>query len=151
MSLPYQWPEARSGVGGVAVGIAEDECRALTGGLLLCLERVEDDLRHLDVALREIRLGVGFLAVHDGLPDEDQAALEVDVLPLEAMYLARAHAGEEAHREVVAKVGARGVEDFLHFPEGEWVNIGSLDPELFDVLEGRAKIVAVGGFAEDLP
>ena len=67
------------------------------------------------------------------------------------MDFASPHAGEETDREVLFEIGPYGVDDFLHFVEREGFHIGPLDPELFDVVEGRAKIKAVGGFTEDLP
>ena len=131
--------------------VAEDVGREGTRTLLLALQGVIDQLRHLDVALRGVGLGVAVLAVHHCFPHHDQTPLEVDVLPLEAVDFAGAHAGEEAQREVVLEVGADGVDDLAHFVEREGIDVGALDPELFDVLERRAKIKAVGGFAEDLP
>jgi hypothetical protein len=59
-------------------------------------------LAHLDVALAAIGLGVFVFAEHEGLAHQDQRTLEIDVLPLQTMDLACAHAGQEAHHEVVA-------------------------------------------------
>lgn len=47
--------------------------------------------------------------------------------------------------------GAVVINDLLHFVERERFDVGPFNPQLFDVLEGHAKIKAVGGFAEDLP
>jgi hypothetical protein len=78
--------------------------------------------------------------VDNRLAHQDQPALEIDVLPLQAVDLAGAHAGEEAHGEVVAEILPHRGEDPLHLLEAEGLHVGLLDLQLFDVLEGVGKL-----------
>ena len=53
--------------------VAEHELAELAGGLELRLERIEDRLTHLDVALAAVRLGVFLFTADDGLANQDEA------------------------------------------------------------------------------
>ena len=131
--------------------VAEDVVTELAGGRMLRLQRLEDDLRHLDVALRAVGLGVLVLPQHEGLADEDQALVEVDVLPLQAVGLAGAHAGKEPHGEIVAPVGPHGGQHLLHLLQRERLDVGLPQPQRLEVDGGRHEAVAVSGLGQDLP
>lgn len=127
-------------VEGLAFAIAEDELRQGAGALFLFLEGVVEELAHLDVALAAVGLGVFLFSRHDGFPDENQTAFEVDVLPLQSVDLAGAQSGEEAHGEVGAKIGSDRGEQALDVVQRKGIDVGALDLELFDIGIQHARI-----------
>jgi hypothetical protein len=134
----------------LAVAVAKDVIGELGRRAVLALKRVEDDLAHLDVALRAVGLRVLVFTEDEGLADEDESVREVDVLPLQAMSLAGSHAGEEAHGEVVAIVGSDGPQDRLHFIEGEGFDVGLADLQRLESGHRRHKAIGVRRLIEHL-
>ena len=130
--------------------VAEHVVRQLACDLVLFGHCVKHRLAHLDVPLAAVGLGVLILSKNEGLPDPDQAVLEIHVAPFEAMDFAGAHAGEEAHGEVVAIVRADGCQDALYILQTERIHIDLAHPQAFDVGRGRRKLEPVGGFVHDL-
>ena len=70
-----------------AVGGAEDELRARPRGRLLRAQGLFDGVGHVDLASGFRGLGAFDAPAHDSLAHQDLAALEVDVLPLQAVDL----------------------------------------------------------------
>ena len=103
-----------------------------------------------DVALAAVGLGVFVLSKDDGFSDPNQATLEIDVAPFEAMDFAGAHAGEKAHGEIVAIVRTDGRQNALYILQAERIHIDLAHPQSFDVGRGRRKLESVGGFVNDL-
>ena len=119
--------------------VAEHIVRRLPGSLLLLLEGVIDQLRHLDVALTTVILGVFLAALGHSFADQDQTALEIDELPLQAIDFGSAQASEEARGAIGTEVGAYRRQDALHIFQRQGLGIRLLDLELLDGLERRTK------------
>ena len=104
----------------------------------------------MDITHTTVRLEFIFLIQDNGLAHQDQAALEVDVLPLEPMRFSGTHAGEEPDVEVIAVVHPHRVQDQFNLVKGERLHIAAFHLERFDIPESGIKLKPVGGFVEDL-
>lgn len=118
---------------------------------VLALQCLANHRKHRDVAQRSLGLGV-FLdfAGREGLSHEDEACVEVDVLPLQSIDLASAHAGKEAHGNVVAEVCSDFSPDPVHFVERERMHIGPTCLEALDALENVRQGKAFARLGENL-
>ena len=130
--------------------VAEHVVGQFSRHLVLLGEGLDYRLTHLDVALAAVGLGVFVLSKNHGFSDANQATLEIDVAPFEAMDFAGAHAGEKAHGEIVAIVRTDGRQNALYILQAERIHIDFAHPQSFDVGRGRRKLESVGGFVNDL-
>ena len=134
----------------IALAVAEDVLRETARSLLLPAQRIEDKRGHLDLALRAVGLGVLVLSQHAGFADQDQPALEVDVLPLQSVDLAGAHAGEAAHQQVVAIVRPDLLNQHLDLLEREGLNVAAPDLQPLETGRRRNEPVPLTSFIEHL-
>ena len=105
---------------------------------------------HLDISLCAVRLGVLDLAANDRFPDQNLTALEIHILPLQAIDLTGTHSGQHAHGQVVAVVAANCRNEALNLFERERIDVDPLLSQTFDVHDGVTELVTVRRFAQDL-
>ena len=134
--MPKQWrPDAIDEVlvvNRIACPVAENVFRQLACDLVLFLECVVDDLAHLDVAHAAVRLEFIFFTQDNGFTDIDQAALEVDVLPLQSVDFSRAHGGKDARFDVRTKIHSHRRNQQLHFSHRERHHLAALHAQRLD-------------------
>ncbi len=133
----------------LALAVAKHPVLQSPGARKLPLEGLKHDLAHLHVTVGLDGLGLVFLARHEGFANENEAAREVDILPLEPVDLSGAQSGKNTHGVVIPVILAHGREQRLDLVEGEGLHVALGDLERFDVVKRTGKLVAVGGFKED--
>jgi len=134
-----------------AVARAEHIVAVRVAAFGLLLQGIAHHRQHRDVAQGRLGLGVGLGgAGGEGLAHAQEAGFEVDVLPLQAIDLAGAQAGEETHGDVVAEILADRRADRLDFDESERLHVQSSRLEAADAAEGIGQAESLAGLAEDL-